>query len=123
MSDKHREGFGSIHDKNYFQIFVPCSLEVVIFVLSFPPLPFSQPCVEGRVVEASTSWTFCKHLFCPVPAGLCNGCKGKASSLDTMLLFSTFRNQTEGYHFEHTKSEAHGAAWHSKKETAHLLYS
>lgn len=55
MSDKHREGFGSIHDKNNSQIFLPCSLEGVIFVLSFPPLQFSQSCVEGRVVEASTS--------------------------------------------------------------------
>lgn len=41
---------------NYFQIFVPCSLEGAKFVFFFFfSLQLSQPCVEGRVVEANTS--------------------------------------------------------------------
>ena len=47
----------------------------------------------------------------------------RACSLSSMLLYGTFRNQAEGCHSEHTKSEAHSATWHSEEVTAHLLYS
>lgn len=123
MTDKHREGLGSVRDKLFSDF---CALFLrKSYICLFFSLQLSQPWFEGSVVEANTSvlGPFANICFALCQLACAVAARVRPVPWAPYYYFAPLENQTEGYHFEHTKSEAHSATWHSKKETAHLLYS